>query len=59
MIGEWLVCKDICIPGTRTVDLKIDQNLMGETNTLQSESELLETFRFLPKVVKETKVKRT
>ncbi len=25
--GEWLVCKDICIPGTRTVEVNLDNNL--------------------------------
>lgn len=49
IIGEWLVCKDICIPGTRSVHLNIDSNLFGEANPLLSNDELISRFKELPK----------
>ncbi len=48
IIGEWLVCKDICIPGTRTVELNVDNNLNGEINPIISASELETRFNKLP-----------
>jgi len=57
IVGEWLVCKDICIPGTRTVELSVDQNLEGQINSLMSDTQLLESFSFLPKVKDSTNVK--
>ena len=47
--GQWLVCKDKCIDGTRTRELTINDNLQGEVNPLISQTELLEVFSYLPK----------
>lgn len=47
--GKWLVCKDICIPGSASVNLKIDSNLNGESNSRLTSSELIESFENLPK----------
>lgn len=55
--GQWLVCKDKCIDGTRTRDISIDNKLEGEVNPLISQTDLLETFSFLPKTTDSTDVK--
>jgi thiol:disulfide interchange protein DsbD len=49
IVGEWLVCKDICIPGTRTVNLAINDNLLGATNPLLTENKLKSIFKGLPR----------
>jgi len=54
IVGTWLVCKDICIPGTRTVSLGLDSDLKGSVSQTQSEKELRKTLANLP-IVKEEK----
>jgi thiol:disulfide interchange protein DsbD len=49
IIGEWLVCKDICIPGTRTINLSVNENLKGSINPLIKEPKLQKIFRNLPR----------
>lgn len=50
LLGEWLVCKDICIPGKRNITLSLDNELNGETNAFLKESTILEKFAKLPKI---------
>lgn len=58
VVGEWLVCKDICIPGTRTIQFNIDQNLNGSVNSLLATENLIEEFKVLPVITKgESQVK--
>ncbi|MBT4791068.1 MAG: hypothetical protein HON90_05815 [Halobacteriovoraceae bacterium] len=52
VVGQWLVCKDICIPGTKTLTISIDHNLKGKTGPLQSERKLLKAFDYLPQKIK-------
>ena len=46
--ADWLVCKDICIPGGQNLSMKLDKNLMGEQNPLLTSSKLKDIFRQLP-----------
>ena len=50
IVGEWLVCKDICIPGTRTIEFKVNSELNGEFNSFIADSKLIENFKTLPYV---------
>ena len=44
IVGEWLVCKDICIPGSRTINFPIDSKII-------TTEELKNRFANLPKKV--------
>lgn len=48
IVGTWLVCKDICIPGTRTIHLSIDDNLKGDISLNHSKNDLIKIFQNLP-----------
>lgn len=48
--GTWLVCKDICIPGTRTLDLKLNDNLEGSKNALNTKAQLTKAHAKLPSI---------
>ncbi len=50
IVGQWLVCSDICIPGTRTIDLKLDHYLHGASNKILGADELRRRFKRLPEV---------
>jgi thiol:disulfide interchange protein len=52
IVGEWLVCRDICIPGTRTVKFNINQNLNGSVNSLLVTNKLIKGFKALPVITK-------
>ena len=56
IVGTWLVCKDICIPGTRTVELSLDSNLEGSTLLNHTKNELIESFKKIPIVQQEPKL---
>src|SRR5690606_8696984 len=32
ILGKWLVCKDICIPGSEQIKIQLDKNSLGKTN---------------------------
>lgn len=42
IVGEWLVCKDICIPGSRTIEFP------NKSDPILSDSELKASFSNLP-----------
>lgn len=46
--GEWLVCKDICIPGGKVIRLKLDDQLSGSNNPTMSDESLRDEFSKLP-----------
>lgn len=52
IVGEWLVCKDICIPGTRTLNLDLNQTLDGKKNNILDTSKLKDIFKNLPQHAK-------
>ncbi len=45
--GKWLVCKDICIPGEKNLDISI-LNKVGKTNPQLSNAQLTQDFKKLP-----------
>ncbi len=47
--GQWLVCKDICIPGDGDVKIKVFDNLLGKTaNHSFDIGEIVKAFEALP-----------
>ena len=46
--GEWLVCKDICIPGGEIISLDLDDNLRGSTKPILGDENLKKIFNDLP-----------
>ncbi len=49
IVGQWLICKDICIPGSRSVDIKLDHYLSGSVKKIFEIEELKRSFKRLPK----------
>lgn len=48
VIGEWLVCKDICIPGKVETSLKINEKFIGKTDNVFSPKLITKQFNNLP-----------
>ncbi len=46
--GKWLVCAEICIPGSKDLELKIT-DYTGEANPQMSTSQLITSFKMLPR----------
>ena len=47
--AEWLVCKDICIPGGEIISLNLDDNLTGAHQPKLEEAAIKKIFEELPK----------
>ena len=48
ILGEWLVCKDICIPGKQSLDLKLDATLTGRAGNFFAKEVNLKHLKNLP-----------
>lgn len=54
--GTWLVCKDICIPGSAETKIKLGNSGFGETHNFKvTDKEIGSTFANLPKLIKTPK----
>lgn len=52
ILGKWLVCKDICIPGSEQIKIQLDKNSLGKTNDFQlTKLKISEAHDALPKKV--------
>jgi thiol:disulfide interchange protein DsbD len=50
--GQWLVCKDICIPGEDEASIKLFDNLLGKTTNHEFEiGEIVSAYKALPSKV--------
>ncbi len=51
--GQWLVCKDICIPGEDSIEIEIQKDLHGSSKEESADiKNLVESFYTLPKKAK-------
>lgn len=52
IMGKWLVCKDICIPGSEEITLKLDANSQGKSNDFKlNKLKVTESFEALPRLI--------
>jgi thiol:disulfide interchange protein DsbD len=49
ILGEWLVCKDICIPGKQELNIKLDNDLKGRAGSYYANQVVMKQFESLPK----------
>jgi thiol:disulfide interchange protein DsbD len=49
VVGEWLVCKDICIPGSQELILNLDSNLKARAGSYYANQVVIKQFESLPK----------
>lgn len=52
--GEWLVCKDICIPGSQDLIVKLDENKSFKNIGAVSDQKVKDIFQFLPQNVEKS-----
>lgn len=51
VLGEWLVCKDICIPGQEELTISLDSNLEGRSGSYYSQEIITKQFNSLPESI--------
>ena len=49
IVATWLVCKDICIPGSQTINLNLNQNLLASQGPSYDDNKLVKRFINLPR----------